>query len=160
MQGADDVVDHGEEEPGQVEAGGEHEDAVAPARVQQRGVEIAEVPPPLLGDVLVGDACAAALLHHPLPLVHLALLIVCRQLVLEKAVLPPIKVSTKFCGNLLSIDECFQVKRPFDSFSAILREFQIMRREFCVFCVEPLQPTQGSWLVPLEPPKSPKRGPF
>ena len=24
-----------------------------------------------------------------------------------------------------------------------------MRREFCVFCVEPLQPTQGSWLVPL-----------
>ena len=77
MQGADDVVDHGEEEPGQVEAGGEHEDAVAPARVQQRGVEIAEVPPPLLGDVLVGDACAAALLHHPLPLVHLALLIVC-----------------------------------------------------------------------------------
>ena len=35
-----------------------------------------------------------------------------------------------------------------------------MRREFCVFCVEPLQPTQGSWLVPLEPPKSPKRGPF
>ena len=113
MQGADDVVDHGEEEPGQVEAGGEHEDAVATARVQQRGVEIAEVPPPLLGDVLVGDACAAALLHHPLPLVHLALLIVCRQLVLEKAVLPPIKVSTKFCGNLLSIDECYQVKRPF-----------------------------------------------
>ena len=45
-------------------------------------------------------------------------------------------------------------------FSAILQEFQIMRREFCVFCLEPLQPTQGSWLVPLEPPKSPKRGPF
>ena len=99
MQGADDVVDHGEEEPGQVEAGGEHEDAVAPAGVQQRGIEIAEVPPPLLGDVLVGDAGAAALLHHPLPLVHLALLIVGRQLVLKKAVLPPIKVSTKFCCN-------------------------------------------------------------
>ena len=47
-----------------------------------------------------------------------------------------------------------------DSFSAISAYFQIMRREFCVFCVEPLQPTQGSWLVPLEPPKSPKRGPF
>ena len=47
-----------------------------------------------------------------------------------------------------------------DSFSAIPAYFQIMRREFCVFCVEPLQPTQGSWLVPLEPPKSPKRGPF
>ena len=47
-----------------------------------------------------------------------------------------------------------------DSFSAISAYFQIMRREFCVFCVEPLQPTQGSWLVPLEPPKLPKRGPF
>ena len=48
-----------------------------------------------------------------------------------------------------------------EPFSAIiLAPFQIMRHEFCVFCVEPLQPTQGSWLVPLEPPKSPKRGPF
>ena len=36
-----------------------------------------------------------------------------------------------------------------DSFSAILAYFQIMRREFCFFCVEPLQPTKGSWLVPL-----------
>ena len=47
-----------------------------------------------------------------------------------------------------------------EPFSAILPHFQIMRREFCVFCMEPFQPTQGSWLVPLEPPKSPKRGPF
>ena len=47
-----------------------------------------------------------------------------------------------------------------EPFSAILAHFQIMRCEFCVFCMEPLQPTQGSWLVPLEPPKSPKRGPF
>ena len=52
------------------------------------------------------------------------------------------------------------IKSIHDSFSAISAYFQIMRREFCVFCVEPLQPTQGSWLVPLEPPKSPKRGPF
>ena len=47
-----------------------------------------------------------------------------------------------------------------EPFSAILPYFQIMSHEFCVFCMEPLQPTQGSWLVPLEPPKSPKRGPF
>ena len=53
-----------------------------------------------------------------------------------------------------------QSEESSDSFSAIPAYFQIMRREFCVFCVEPLQPTQGSWLVPLEPPKSPKRGPF
>ena len=51
-------------------------------------------------------------------------------------------------------------KCAYDSFSTISAYFQIMRREFCVFCVEPLQPAQGSWLVPLEPPKSPKRGPF
>ena len=86
MQGADDVVDHGEEEPGQVEAGGEHEDAVAPARVQQRGVEIAEVPPPLLGDVLVCDAGASSLFDNPLSLVHLLLLIVCREGVIKKAI--------------------------------------------------------------------------
>ena len=50
---------------------------------------------------------------------------------------------------------------PFlERFSAILPTFQIMRCEFCIFCMEPLQPTQGSWLVPLGPPKSPKRGPF
>ena len=33
-----------------------------------------------------------------------------------------------------------------------------MRREFWVFCMEPLQPTQGIWLVPLDwnPQKRPK----
>ena len=55
------------------------------------------------------------------------------------------------------IDMDFLTPEPF---SAILQYFQIMRREFCVFSVEPLQPTQGSWLAPLEPPISPKRGPF
>ena len=86
MQGADDVVDHGEEEPGQVEAGGEHEDAVAPARVQQRGVEIAEVPPPLLGDVLVCDAGAPTFLDNPLALVHLLLLVVGGERIIKEAI--------------------------------------------------------------------------
>ena len=44
----------------------------------------------------------------------------------------------------------------FDSFSAILPYFQIMRHEFCVFCVEPLKPTQVSWLVPRNPQNCPK----
>ena len=50
----------------------------------------------------------------------------------------------------------FVRKEPDEPFSATLAYFQIMRREFCVFCMEPLQPTQGSWLVPLEPPKNQK----
>ena len=49
------------------------------------------------------------------------------------------------------------LKAPTEQFSAILHYLQIMCHEFCVFCMEPLQPTQGSWLVPLKPPKSPKR---
>ena len=82
----DDVVDDGEQEPGQVEAGGEHEDAVAPARVQQGRVQVGEVSPSLLGDVLVGDAGAPALLDNPLPFVHLLLLVVGRQGVIKEAI--------------------------------------------------------------------------
>ena len=63
-------------------------------------------------------------------------------------------------SKICQIHDYRVIKRSCEPFSAILQEFQIMRREFCAFCMEPLQPTQGSWLVPLEPPKSPKRGPF
>ena len=71
-------------------------------------------------------------------------------------------VSISIAKLILSLNQIWNIwnKQTNEPFSAILPYFQIMRREFSVFCVEPLQPTQGSWLVPLEPPKSPKRGPF
>ena len=43
---------------------------------------------------------------------------------------------------------------------AILSYFALFPNHHRKFCVEPLPATQGSWLVPLEPPKSPKWGPF
>ena len=81
-----DVVDDGEQEPGQVEAGGEHEDAVAPAGVQQGRVQVGEVPSPLLGDVLVCDAGASSLLDNPLSFVHLLLFVICREGVIKEAI--------------------------------------------------------------------------
>ena len=66
--------------------------------------------------------------------------------------------STRVSGSSkVAITPCDDVVEPF---SAILAYFQIMGHEYCVFCLEPLQPTQGSWFAPLEAPKSPKRGPF
>ena len=81
-----DVVDDGEQEPGQVEASGEHEDAVAPAGVQQGRVQVGEVPSPLLGDVLVCDAGASSLLDNPLSFVHLLLFVICREGVIKEAI--------------------------------------------------------------------------
>lgn len=85
-----DVVDDGEQEPGQVEACGEHEDAVAPAGVQQGCVQVGEVPSPLLGDVLVCDAGASSLLDNPLSLVHLLLFVICREGVIKEAIFPSV----------------------------------------------------------------------
>ena len=69
----DEVVDHGVEDPGQVEAGGEHHDAVGPRRVEEGGIKVRDALSPLFGDVLVGDVGEAALQHHPLSLVHVSL---------------------------------------------------------------------------------------
>ena len=52
--------------------GGEHDHAVSPGGVQQCGVEIIEISPPLLGDVFVKYTSRPIFLHHSLQSVKLA----------------------------------------------------------------------------------------
>ena len=60
-----------EKYPGSVKAAGKEQDDVCPGAVEQSGVQVRDVAPPLLGDVLVGDVGQTALTDYPLLGVHL-----------------------------------------------------------------------------------------